>query len=335
MPVEVSSDSGQPAGAGATGACGPQRRLPAWLRSTAPGHPAYFRVRRLVRALRLHTVCESARCPNIGECWGRGTATFMILGAVCTRDCRFCAVPGGLPAAVDADEPERVARAVARLGLRHAVITSVTRDDLPDGGAAHFAATLAALHRRCPETTVEVLVPDFGGDERALATVLAAAPDVLAHNVETVPRLYPAVRPQARYERSLALLARAHRIGPAATKSGLMLGLGETAAEIGRVLDDLRAVGCRSVTLGQYLSPARAGRLPVARFVPPEEFAAWRQQALARGFAAVESGPLVRSSYRAERHAPPRAGRPGRPAAGGTGAWPIVASATGSPEGAS
>lgn len=275
-------------------------RLPRWLKAPGVGHPECVEVRKLVRRLKLHTVCESARCPNIGECWRHRTATFMILGDVCTRDCGFCAIRTGTPAAVDADEPERVAAGVAHLGLRHAVITSVTRDDLPDGGAGQFARTLAALHRRCPDTTVEVLIPDFRGDADSLRAVIDAGPDILNHNVETVPRLYGALRPQAQYERSLELLKRGRDMGPVITKSGMMLGAGENSAEIASVIDDLDRAGCSILTLGQYLRPS-AAHVPVARFVPPEEFEQWRAYALARNFSHVESGPLVRSSYHAER----------------------------------
>ncbi len=276
------------------------RRLPRWLKARAPGSPDYIDLKNLVAGLELNTVCESARCPNIGECWSHRTATFMILGDVCTRSCGFCAIKTGRPGIVDEGEPERVAEAVAQLELRHAVITSVNRDELPDGGARIFARTIDALHDRCPQTTIEVLIPDFKGDWEALKTVMDAGPDILNHNVETVPRLYPKMRPQARYSRSLELLERAGTMSPAPTKSGIMLGAGETAEEVEQTLGDLAAVHCDILTIGQYLSPS--GRhVQVERFIPPEEFDHWRNCALDLGFRHVESGPLVRSSYHAER----------------------------------
>ncbi len=277
-----------------------RRRLPAWLKAKAPGSPGYLRLKRLVKGLDLNTVCESAHCPNIGECWTAGTATFMILGDVCTRSCGFCAIRTGRPTHLDHEEPERVAEAIARLHLRHAVITSVNRDELADGGASIFARTIRAVHQRCPETSVEVLIPDFQGNWEALAEVLDAGPEILNHNLETVPRLYRRMRPQARYERSLELLDRARSLGPAPTKSGMMLGAGETRAEVDRSIRDLAAVGCSILTLGQYLSPSEQ-HVPVDRFVPPEEFEELGEFARALGFGHVESGPLVRSSYHAER----------------------------------
>ena len=279
---------------------GSRRRLPAWLKAKAPGSPGYLRLKRLVKGLDLNTVCESAHCPNIGECWSAGTATFMILGDVCTRSCGFCAIKTGRPTRVDHEEPERVAEAIARLHLRHAVITSVNRDELPDGGASIFARTIRAVHQRCPGTSVEVLIPDFQGNWEALAEVLDAGPEILNHNLETVPRLYRRMRPQARYERSLELLDRARSLGPAPTKSGMMLGAGETREEVDRSIRDLAAVGCSILTLGQYLSPSEQ-HVPVDRFVPPEEFEALGEYSRALGFGHVESGPLVRSSYHAER----------------------------------
>jgi lipoic acid synthetase len=277
------------------------RRHPEWIRARAPVGPAVARTRAIVEDLRLHTVCEEAQCPNLGECWGHDTATFMLLGDTCTRSCRFCAVTHGRPLAVDVDEPRRVAEAVARLGLRHVVVTSVNRDDLPDGGAGHFAETARQIRARVPGCTVEVLIPDFQGDPRALATVVQAPIRVLNHNTETVPRLYKRVRPGASYERTLALLAGAKRLRPSLrTKTGLMLGLGETRAELRAALADVHATGCDIVTLGQYLRPS-AMELPVARYLPPEEFAEIGAEALALGFAHVESGPLVRSSYHAWR----------------------------------
>ena len=282
------------------------RRHPPWLKVRAPGGPEFAETMSTVRALGLHTVCQEARCPNIGECWGHRTATFMLLGDTCTRNCGFCAVTHGRPLAVDAGEPLRVAEAVARLGLRHVVVTSVNRDDLPDGGAAHFAATARALRRLLPACRIEVLVPDFQGNMASVAEVVASPIDVFNHNLETVPRLYRRVRAGARYERSLAVLhAAREEQGGLLTKSGLMLGLGETEEELLRVFSDLRAIGCDILTLGQYLRPSR-DHLPVERYVPPEEFTDLRAEALALGFRHVEAGPLVRSSYHAWSHVPPR-----------------------------
>ena len=275
-------------------------RLPPWLRVKAPGSPGYLDLKRLVKELRLNTVCESAQCPNIGDCWGSRTATFMILGDVCTRSCGFCAIRTGRPQGLDEGEPLRVARAIATLGLGHAVITSVNRDELPDGGARIFARTLDEVHRLCPGTSVEVLIPDFQGDLEALRTVLDSGPDILNHNIETAPRLYRFMRPQAKYQRSLELLERARSLGPAPTKSGMMLGAGETRPETEKVIGDLAAAGCSILTLGQYLSPSKRHH-PVSRFVPPREFVELRDFALKLGFRHVESGPLVRSSYHAER----------------------------------
>ena len=275
-------------------------RLPPWLKARAPGSPNYIEIKGLLKDLRLNSVCESAHCPNIGECWGNRTATFMILGDVCTRSCGFCAIKTGRPDHLDEDEPNRVAAAVARLNLRHAVITSVNRDELDDGGARIFARTLDELHKLCPETTVEVLIPDFQGDWDALRVVLDAEPDILNHNLESVPRLYPKMRPQAKYDRSLELLHRARTMSPAPTKSGIMLGAGETEPEIAQAIRDLAAVGCQILTLGQYLSPSPQ-HVPVERFVPPNEFDHWRDFAGDLGFKHVESGPLVRSSYHADR----------------------------------
>jgi lipoyl synthase len=253
----------------------------------------------LLAHLSLPTVCDEARCPNRGECFSHHTATFLILGDVCTRGCAFCAVTKGQPAPVAADEPQRLAQAVAELGLRHVVITSVTRDDLPDGGAAHYARVVEALRQHCPGVRIELLVPDFRGSKEALTTVLARGPDILAHNLETVPRLYPEVRRGADYGRSLKVLEQAKQLSPKIiTKSGLMLGLGEESLEIEAVLRDLRHVACDMLTLGQYLSPS-LHHVPVARYVNPEEFDGWRQQGLALGFKSVAAGPLVRSSYKA------------------------------------
>ena len=275
-----------------------RRRLPPWLKAKAPGHPNYLDIKHLIADLRLNTVCESAQCPNIGECWGQRTATFMILGDICTRSCGFCAIKTGRPVGLDEGEPERVAAAIAHLDLRHAVITSVNRDELPDGGAEIFARTIAAVNQRCPQTSVEVLIPDFKGNWDALATVMAAGPDILNHNIECPPSLYYKMRPQAQYDRSLELLRRAHEMGPAPTKSGMMLGAGETRDEIAQTIRDLAAAECAILTLGQYLSPS-PNHVPVERFVDPDEFAAWRHFALELGFRHVESGPLVRSSYHA------------------------------------
>jgi lipoyl synthase len=288
---------------------------PDWLRVRFPGSQNYLRLKGLMREQNLHTVCEEARCPNIGECWEAGTATFMILGDVCTRACGFCAVTSGRPdAPPDPGEPRRVAYTVAQLGLEHAVVTSVNRDDQPDGGAAIFADTIRWIRRLAPGTTVEVLIPDFLGNWDALQTVLDAGPDILNHNTESVPGLYRQVRPKARYERTLELLERAgmHEPRPV-TKTGIMLGLGETRDEVLEVMRDLRAVECDVLTIGQYLRPT-AKHLPLVRYVPPQEFDELRDEGLALGFKHVESGPLVRSSYHAERQVPAdvRAGR-GRP----------------------
>ncbi len=277
-----------------------RRRLPRWLKAQAPGSEGYLRLKRLVKGQRLNTVCESAHCPNIGECWGHGTATFMILGDVCTRSCGFCAIATGRPDRVDEGEPERVAEAIGQLGLQHAVITSVNRDELPDGGARIFASTIRLTHQRCPETSIEVLIPDFQGNWDALAAVMAAGPDILNHNIETVPRLYPQMRPQARHERSLELLDRARQLSPAPTKSGMMLGAGEERHEVEQTLRELADVGCAILTLGQYLSPS-SEHVPVARFLHPDEFRELGNFARDLGFEHVESGPMVRSSYHAER----------------------------------
>lgn len=277
----------------------PANARPEWLKVKLPAGEGYFRLKRLVEGEQLHTVCRDARCPNIGECWGAGTATFMILGDVCTRACRFCAVKSGKPAEYDMDEPRRVAVAVEKLRLRYVVVTSVDRDDLPDGGASIFAETIRRTRATAAPIRIEVLVPDFGGALDALEAVVAAAPDVLGHNVETVPRLYPLARPGAGYERSLELLRRAKALGTGMmTKSSLMLGLGETDAEVRAVLGDLRGAAVDFLTLGQYLQPTRDS-LPVARYVPPREFARLREYALDLGFRHVASGPLVRSSYQA------------------------------------
>lgn len=300
LPV-IGSGLSPTAGAGPKPARSPR---PDWLKVRVPSGPAWARLRRLLREKNLHTVCEEARCPNVAECWGQGTATFMILGDICTRACRFCAVTTGRPVGLDLEEPERVADAVELMGLRHAVITSVNRDDLADGGAGIFAETIRAVRRRCPETTVEVLIPDFQGDAAALAIVMAEAPEVLNHNVETVPRLYKAVRPGARYQRSLDLLCRAKELRPEAlTKTGVMLGLGETADELDSLMADLVRNSVDILTAGQYLQPTPA-HLPVERFVPPDEFRAVAERGKAIGLRHVEAGPLVRSSYHAANQIP-------------------------------
>jgi lipoic acid synthetase len=279
---------------------------PPWLKVRLSTSGEYEEVREMMRRLSLVTVCEEARCPNIHECWARErTATFMLMGDVCTRTCGFCAVGKGAPGALDPEEPERVAQAVQELGLSHAVVTSVNRDDLSDGGAAHFAATIRAIRRRVPECTVEVLIPDFCGNWEALDAVLREVPEILNHNLESVERLYRRVRPQARYERSLELLARAdsrrrREETGMRTKSGVMVGLGETLDELVRALEDLRAAGCDIATIGQYLQPHEK-RLPVERYCTPEEFETLRRHGEAIGFARVEAGPLVRSSYHARR----------------------------------
>jgi lipoyl synthase len=275
----------------------PSRRLPGWFKVRLSTNERYSAVRSLVRERNLRTVCESAACPNRNECWNAGTATFLILGDVCTRRCGFCNIPSGLPAEPDRDEPERVAGAVASLGLSYAVVTSVTRDDLPDGGAGLFADTIKAVRKCTPQCRVEVLIPDFQGSQQSLDTVLNASPDVLNHNIETVPSLYPRVRPHADYSRSLQLLRRAKDRG-VVTKSGIMLGLGEGREEVRSALIDLHGTGCDMVTLGQYLQPSRE-HLSVQRYYRPEEFGSLRSIALDLGFRDVASGPLVRSSYRA------------------------------------
>jgi len=277
----------------------PGRRLPPWLRKSNTHFVPVHELKAGLRQRGLHTVCESARCPNLHECFERGTATFLILGGVCTRNCGFCAVAKGRPAPLDPLEPENVARMAARMGLEYVVLTSVTRDDLEDGGSAHFAATVAAVRRECPGARVEVLTPDFRGDTAAVARVLDAAPQVFNHNLETVPRLYRTVRPQADYRRSLDVLAFAARRG-ALVKSGLMAGLGERDDEIRAALGDMRRAGVSIATIGQYLQPSRRN-LPVAEYVHPDRFESWREYGLSIGFTTVFSGPFVRSSYMADR----------------------------------
>ena len=277
-------------------------RRPEWLKVRAPSGDNYFDLKRLMRGLELHTVCESARCPNIAECWEHRTATFMILGNLCTRRCGFCAVPKGKPAGeVDGGEPERVAEAAAGMGLKYVVVTSVDRDDLADGGSTIFARTIQALRKRIPDCRVEVLIPDFRGSDAALETVLAARPDILNHNIETVRRLYPVARRGSIYERSLRLLRHSREIVPSIpTKSGLMVGLGETFEEVCALLADLASAGVDIVTIGQYLRPS-GDQLPVARFWQPEEFIALKRQGERLGIRHVESGPLVCSSYHANQ----------------------------------
>lgn len=278
-------------------------RKPPWLRVKAPGGPGYLRLDRLTRQLALNTVCREASCPNIGECWQHGTATFMILGSVCTRSCGYCNVVHGAPGAVDRAEPARLAEAVATLDLEYVVVTSVDRDDLPDGGASAFADSIRAIRRRAPNCRVEVLVPDFSARARDLECVLDAGPDILNHNLETVERLYRTARPGGRYRWALRLLDHARRHRPSTpTKSGIMVGLGESRHEIVAALADLRGVGCDILTIGQYLRPSVA-HLPVARYYHPDEFADLKEHALGLGFRHVESGPLVRSSYHAHEQA--------------------------------
>jgi lipoic acid synthetase len=298
-PAEPAAPAAAPPGA-------TRPRLPEWLRVRLPESDSYGRTRALLAELQLHTVCESARCPNHWECWSRGTATFMIAGDRCTRACGFCAVTTAKPLPLDPDEPARVAEAAHRMKLRHVVITAVARDDLPDGGAEHFRRTIEAVRARLPGAVIEVLVPDFNDRDAAIDTVLAARPHIFNHNLETVRRLTPQVRSRATYDRSLSVLRKAKaRGGPRLyTKSGLMLGLGETDAELLEALRDLRAAGCDLLTLGQYLQPTLR-HLPVVEFVPPERFARLGARARELGFVHVASGPLVRSSYHADDFTPP------------------------------
>ena len=281
----------------------PRVPKPDWLKVRAPGSPSYLRLKGIMRELNLHTVCEEAQCPNIGECWNHGTATFMILGDVCTRACSYCAVAHGRPAAVDTAEPARVAHAIERLDLNYVVITSVDRDDLKDGGASIFAETIRETRKRLPCCRIEVLIPDFQGKEEPLRAVLDARPDVLNHNTETVPRLYRMARSGGRYARTLELLDRSRRIAPdIPTKTGLMVGLGEERDELVATFKDLRGVGCQILTVGQYLRPTQA-HTPMVRYYTPDEFRELKQIALDMGFVHVESGPLVRSSYHAHETA--------------------------------
>jgi lipoic acid synthetase len=292
----------------------PPERRPEWIRLSRPSEPQIEPVRSLMRAGGLHTVCEEAMCPNLGLCWSRGTATFLILGNICTRSCGFCGVRHGRPAPIDRREPGRVARAVQQMGLRHAVITSVNRDDQPDGGASVFAEVVDQIQKTVPGCTVEILIPDFKGRDESLRVVMEAHPEILGHNLETVPRLFHKIQPQDRYAWAEAVLRGAKRINPdQITKSGLMLGLGETFEEVVAVLRDLRAWGVDIVTLGQYLQPSRR-HLPVERFYPPQEFAELRKIGLEElGFRWVESSPLVRSSYRAEEQVRALIGKPADP----------------------
>lgn len=277
-------------------------KKPDWLRARVPGGEGYERLKKIIDEHRLHTVCQEASCPNMGECWSRGTATIMILGDVCTRACGFCNVKTGRPPTLDLDEPRRVAESLRLMRLKHVVITSVNRDELSDGGAEIWAETIRRTHEACPWMSVEVLVGDFCGDERAIQTVIDAKPEILAHNMETVRRMHPAVRPQARYERSLAVLRQIKANG-LVTKTGIMVGIGERDDEVDELLDDVRAAsGAEILTIGQYLQPTR-NHLPIDRWVHPEQFRAWRELGLAKGFRVVESGPLVRSSYHAEEQA--------------------------------
>jgi lipoic acid synthetase len=278
------------------------RARPEWLKVRLPMGPEYENLRRLMRSKSLHTVCEEAHCPNMAECWGAGTATFMILGDTCTRSCGFCAVKTGRPGIIDLDEPARVGAAVAQMALGHAVVTSVNRDELSDGGASLFAATIREIRRQSPDTTVEVLIPDFTGDPAALDAVLAERPEILNHNVETVERLYSRVRPQARYPRSLEVLRRTKERAPELVcKSGIMVGLGETRDEVVATMRDIAGQGTDVLTIGQYLRPSPM-HLPIERYWTPDEFASLRDEGMTMGFRHVESGPLVRSSYHAERH---------------------------------
>ena len=277
-------------------------RKPDWLRARVPGGEGYLRLKGIIDEHRLHTVCQEASCPNMGECWSRGSATIMILGDTCTRSCGFCNVKTGRPATLDTDEPRRVAASLALMGLKHVVITSVNRDELPDGGAEIWAETVRRVHEACPTMSVEILVGDFCGDTKAIQTVCDARPEIISHNMETVERMHPAVRPQARYERSLAVLAQFKAAG-LVTKTGIMVGIGERDDEVLRLMDDVQAASRADVlTVGQYLQPTR-NHLPIERWVHPDQFATFRREALARGFKVCESGPLVRSSYHADEQA--------------------------------
>jgi lipoic acid synthetase len=285
--------------AGAAGKPSPAGRKPSWLKMKMPGGDGYAKLLHLVNDKKLHTVCQSAKCPNMGECWAAGTATLMILGDVCTRSCGFCHIATGRPPTLDLDEPQRVGAAVAQMNLKHTVITSVNRDELPDGGAAVWAETIRQIRLQSPGTSVEVLIPDFCGDWAALQKVLDEKPNILNHNIESVPRLYKTVRPQAKYHRSIELL-KISKSQNLITKTGMMLGLGEEAQEIEQVMDDLVSIGCDILTLGQYLQPTTE-HLPVERWVHPDEFKHWKEVGELKGIRHVESGPMVRSSYHAEK----------------------------------
>jgi lipoic acid synthetase len=277
----------------------PQLRKPSWLKVKAPGGKNYVELKHLMRELKLHTVCEEARCPNVGECWEHKAATFMVMGDVCTRNCTYCAVAHGTPTPYDADEPVRLAEAVAKMGLQHVVITSVDRDDLPNGGAEIFAGCVSEIRKRLPDTSIELLIPDFKGSDTALDIVIAAKPDILNHNLETIERLYRIARPGGRYERALRLFRHAKEVAPdALTKSGIICGLGEEWDELLQAMQDLRAQSVDILTLGQYLRPT-GSHLPVARFYTPAEFAELKRLGMGMGYRHVESGPLVRSSYHA------------------------------------
>src|SRR5690606_25755614 len=292
---------------GAAGGTQTRMKKPDWLRVRLPTGEGYRQVRSLVDSHKLHTICESGNCPNMGVCWGEGTATFMILGKICTRSCGFCAVATGRPEPVEWDEPQRVAEAIDLMGVKHAVITSVDRDELKDGGSIIWANTIKAVRALCPETTLETLIPDFRGQWENLARIIEVAPEVVSHNLETVERLTRKVRIQAKYHRSLEVIRRLKDAGMR-TKSGIMLGLGETKEEVLQAMKDLYDNGCDVVTLGQYLQPTQK-HLPVVRFIPPEEFAYYKEEGYKMGLDYVESGPLVRSSYHSERHVIPGAGR--------------------------
>ena len=279
-----------------------EKRLPGWLKMKLPMGYKYSRVKNLSRKYRLHTICSSGNCPNIGECWSNGTATFMILGEICTRNCKFCGVKTGKPLPVDPDEPARLAESVRTLGLSHCVVTSVDRDDLPDGGAGIWAETIISIKKLNPYTGIEVLIPDFNGDESLVRIIIGARPQVISHNLETVKRLTPVIRSRARYETSLKVIRMISSSG-IRSKSGIMLGLGETREEILETMDDLRGAGCEIMTIGQYLAPGKH-HLPVVDYIAPEVFEEYGRIGLEKGFRFVESSPLVRSSYRAEMHAP-------------------------------
>jgi lipoic acid synthetase len=299
IPIATAATPPQPATPPA-----PRARRPEWLRAKVPAGENYEDLRHLMREQRLHTVCEEARCPNIGECWNHRTATFLLLGEVCTRGCRYCAIAKGKPTTIDEQEPDRIAEAVAYLQLKHAVLTSVNRDDQPDGGAHIFAESIRKIRERLPECKIEVLTPDFEGNWDALAMVMDAQPDVMNHNIETVPRLFRRFRPRAGYRQSLELLARARQLRPGVvTKSGIMVGAGEHNDEVLAVMDDLRAADVDVMTIGQYLAPS-VTHWPIDRYVTPTEFAMFKHEGLRRGFKHVESGPLVRSSYHAHEHVP-------------------------------